>query len=296
MINELHPDMSLSEVKDLTANIFSSWSETARLDAGTLLGHILGKSRAWIAAHPDARLNDQEYKALVKALGKISSGIPLPYVIGHWEFYGLDFIIDPHVLIPRPETELLVDEGLKWFLANPERRLAADIGTGSGCIAVSLAVNMPDLKVYANDISEKALQIARINSRNHGVEQQVNLMQSDLLDALPEPVDAIFANLPYIPSRKLSSLSVYRHEPGLALDGGPDGLEHIRRLMAQCNGKIKSGGMILLEVEAGQGFQALKLAKGIFTSAQISCHQDLARMDRVVSISLSDGSDTISNS
>ncbi len=296
MNNILHHGATLAEAMDLTTGIFSDRSETARLDAGTLLGYILGKTRTWIAAHPDAPLDDQASEILGKALTDVSSGIPLPYIIGHWEFYGLDFIVTREVLIPRPETELMVDKGLEWLSAHPGRRLAADVGTGSGCIAVSLAVNLQELKIYACDISKEALQIASRNIHKHGLEERICLVRSDLLDTLPGPVDAIFANLPYIPTWKLSDLSVTRYEPRVALDGGQDGLELIRKLMVQCHGRIKPGGIILLEIEAGQGPKALQQAKDEFIGAEIQCCQDLAGMNRLITIVLSGGSDTISNS
>lgn len=294
MKNTLHHGATLAEAMDLTTGIFSDWSETARLDAGTLLGYALDKPRTWIAAHPDAQLDDQASEILGKALTDISNGIPLPYIIGHWEFYGLDFIVTREVLIPRPETELMVDKGLEWLSAHPGRRLAADVGTGSGCIAVSLAVKLQDLKIYACDISKEALLIASRNIHKHGLEERICLVRSDLLDSLPEPVDAIFANLPYIPNWKLCDLSVARHEPRVALDGGQDGLDLIRMLMAHCHGKIKPGGIILLEIEAGQGPQAIQQAKNEFITAEVRCYRDLAGMNRLISIALPGGSDTIS--
>ena len=296
MNNTLHHGATLEVAMDLATSMFSDWSETARLDAGTLLGYILDKPRAWIVAHPDAQLGDQEREKLAKALVDVSNGIPLPYIIGHWEFYGLDFIVTQDVLIPRPETELMVDRGLEWLAAHPDRRLAADIGTGSGCIAVSLAVNQRDLKVYASDISKEALQIASRNIHKHGLGERICLAWGDLLDSLPEPVDAIFANLPYIPNSKLDGLSVTRHEPRIALNGGPDGLELIGELMVQCHGKVKPGGIILLEIEAGQGPQTIQQAEDEFTSAEICCYKDLAGMNRLISIVLPGGSDTISAS
>jgi release factor glutamine methyltransferase len=296
MNNTLHHGGTLAEAMDLATGIFSDWSETARLDAGTLLGHVLGKPRTWIVAHPDAQLDDQACQNLGKYLTDVSNGIPLPYIIGHWDFYGLDFIVTRDVLIPRPETELMIDRGLEWFSAHPGCRSAADIGTGSGCIAVSLAVNLQDLRVYASDISKEVLQIASQNIHKHGLEERVFLVCGDLLKSLPEPVDAIFANLPYIPNWKLGGLSVARHEPRVALDGGPDGLELIRRLMAQCHGKVKPGGIILLEIEAGQGPHAMQMAKDEFNTAEIRCYQDLAGMDRLISIAFTGRSDTISAS
>jgi len=288
--------MPLSMAIDLAASVFSEWSETSRLDAGTLLAFVLSKPRTWILAHPDTLLNDSQGKALHLALLEASTGTPLPYLIGHWEFYGLDFIVTRDVLIPRPETELMVDTGLKWLSTNHDRFLAADIGTGSGCIAISLVVNRPELKVYACDISENAIRVAFWNVRKHGVEDRVRLLTGDLLGTLPEPVDVVCANLPYIPSEKLNGLRVARQEPRLALDGGSDGMEQIRRLMAQCLEKVKPGGLILLEIEAGQGSQVINLANSIIKHPEVRCHQDLAGRDRLISIVLSGGSDTINAS
>jgi release factor glutamine methyltransferase len=288
--------MSLSVAIDLAATVFAEWSETSCLDAGTLLAFVLSKPRTWILAHPETQLNDGQCEALHSALSDASTGMPLPYIIGHWEFYGLDFIVTRDVLIPRPETELLVDKGLEWLSNHSGRLLASDIGTGSGCIAISLVVNQPELKVYACDISEKAIQVAFRNARKHGVEDRVHLMTGDLLGALPEPVDMVCANLPYIPSAKLDGLRVAQQEPRLALDGGPEGLDLIRRLMVQCSEKVKPGGLILLEIEAGQGSQVIHMANSILSTPEVRCHQDLAGMDRLISIVLSNGSDTINAS
>jgi release factor glutamine methyltransferase len=292
---EPHPHINLSEAIEMASHGFKATSDTARLDAGTLLGHILGKPRTWVAAHTDYLLNDHEYKALRNALAEVAAGIPLPYIVGHWEFYGLDFVISRDVLIPRPETEIMVDMGLKWLLSNPGRRVASDVGTGSGCIAVSLAVNLPELSVFACDISKEALRIANKNIRKHEVENQVTLIRGDLLADLPEPVDILFANLPYIPDWKLDGLRVSKHEPRLALDGGPDGLSLIRRLILQCEEQVIPGGAILLEIEAGQGSEVVKLVQETFPTAEVCCHQDLAGMDRIISILLPGGPDKIND-
>jgi release factor glutamine methyltransferase len=294
MQNKSDPEMTLVEALVKAANLFADRSGTARLDAGTLLGHVMGRSRAWIATHPETQLSRKECEHLAKVLEDISAGIPLPYVIGQWEFFGLDFYITPEVLIPRPETELLVETALKWFAQHPGRRVAADIGTGSGCIAISLAVSLPDLMIYASDISEGALQVATRNIRKHGVEWRIQVLKGDLLDPIKVPIDMLCANLPYIPNVKLDSLEVAHQEPRLALDGGIDGLDKIRQLLVQSIGKIKPGGIILLEIESGQGAQAVALACTIYPTAAVYSHQDLAGLDRILSIELPGDSDSFS--
>jgi release factor glutamine methyltransferase len=231
----------------------SAVSETPGLDAQVLLAAVSGRGRSWALAHPEAHLTDEQTTALEAALLRLEGGEPLPYVLGKWEFYGLDFALSPAALIPRPETELLVEQALGWLRAHPGRRWAADVGTGSGCIAVALAVNIPDLKILASDLSAEALQLAGDNARRHEVWERLSLVQADLLPLAGRSFDLICANLPYIPSRKLKGLKVSAHEPLLALDGGPDGLDLIRRLLDRAPESLAPDGLLLLEIEASQG-------------------------------------------
>ncbi len=261
-------------------------SDTPALDAQTLLAHVTGKPRAWLLAHPELTLTPEQERALEAALARLERGEPLPYVLGHWEFYGLDFLVTPDVLIPRPETELLVEHAIEWLTAHPGRRLAADVGTGSGCIAVALASHVPDLRVIATDISPAAIEIARRNARRLGVEGRLEFHCCDLLPEPPLPLDVLCANLPYIPSATLRGLDVYRREPSLALDGGPDGLDLIRRLLQIAPRHLSPGGLVLMEIEASQGAAALALAYDAFVDARITLHQDLAGRDRLLSIQL----------
>ncbi len=188
-------------------------SETPELDAQVLLAHVLDKSRTWIAAHPEAHLTKSKLASIKKALSRLEAGEPLPYILGHWEFFGLDLEITPDVLIPRPETELLVERAIKWLNAAPERRTVADIGTGSGCISIAIAKNIPDVKVVATDISLPALEIAHRNVRKHGVENHIAFVQCDLLPSHPYSLptdmhfDLICANLPYIPTENPAEIS-----------------------------------------------------------------------------------------
>jgi release factor glutamine methyltransferase len=257
-------------------------SETAWLDARTLLSHLLGSPHAWVLAHPEQELTDEQARRLEACLVRLSAGEPLPYILGHWEFFGLDFSLSPHVLIPRPETELLVEEAINWLQINPERRKAVDVGTGSGCIAISLAKHMPHITVTACDLSEQALRLAQHNAQQHGVAGRLSFLRSDLLSAITGQVDLICANLPYIPSPKLQELDVARGEPHLALDGGDDGLELIARLVDQARYRLAQDGLMLLEIEATAGGEALTLVKRAFPSARIELLPDLAGLDRLI--------------
>jgi release factor glutamine methyltransferase len=270
-------------------------SETASLDVQVLLAHILQKPRAWVLAHPEALLTLQQERVLDQAVQRLQAGEPLPYVLGEWEFYGLPFIVTPAVLIPRPETELLVDYAIQWLERRPEllrcltARLAVlDVGTGSGCIAVALAARLPGLKIAATDLSPSALEVARRNTSRHQVAAQICLLQSDLLSAFsPQPTfHLICANLPYIPQETLPNLPVYSREPALALDGGSGGLTLLRQLLHQAVSCLAPGGLLLLEIEASQGQVVPALARQVFSSAAVDLHRDLAGCDRLVSIHL----------
>lgn len=261
-----------------------STSDTPGLDAQVLLAHILGVGRAWVIGHPEAELDDHQEQALENALQRLVAGQPLPYVLGEWEFFGLTLALTPQVLIPRPETELVVERALAWLDENPDRRQVVDVGTGSGCIAITLAVNVPDLQVIAIDCSSEVLQVAHNNARRHAVEKRVQLVQSDLMKMLQGSYDLICANLPYIPTLTLQNLAVYQREPSLALDGGPRGLDLIERLLRQSPSRLARGGLLLLEIEASQGSEVHKLALEAFPGVEVQVLADLAGHDRVVSI------------
>ena len=261
-----------------------STSDTPGLDAQVLLAHILGVGRAWVIGHPEAELDDQQEQALEGALLRLAAGQPLPYVLGEWEFFGLSFVLTPQVLIPRPETELLVELALAWLDENPDRRRAVDVGTGSGCIAITLAVKVSDLQVAVVDCSAEALKVARRNAHRHNVQDQVQLIQTDLIDVLEGPFDLICANLPYIPKSTLKNLAVFRREPTLALDGGLRGLDLIERLLKQSPSRLARGGLLLLEIEASQGAEVHTLACEAFPGAEVQVLADLAGHDRVVRI------------
>jgi release factor glutamine methyltransferase len=259
-------------------------SETATLDAQVVMAHVLGRARAWVLAHPEALLDPLLAARLNQAASRLAVGEPLPYVLGHWEFYGLEFEVGPAVLIPRPETELLVETALAWLRNHPAARRIADVGTGSGCIAVALAANVPGLIIYACDHSRGALEVARRNATGHGLTGSMHFFQGDMLSAMQTSLDLICANLPYIPQETLASLSVSAHEPQLALDGGPDGLAAIRRLVTDAPRLLAPGSLCLFEIEAGQGPAVISLAQSAFPGAEIRLSKDLNGQDRLLSI------------
>lgn len=212
---------------------------------------------------------------------KIYGGGPKQYQQGWTEFYKLKFKLTPDVLIPRPETELLVDEVLKL---NPAKVI--DLGTGSGCIAISIAKNLPQVKIVAVDISDKALLIAEQNAKFHKVENQIILLKGDLVDFLPKGAkfDVIVANLPYIPTARLMLIDpmVTEFEPMLALDGGRDGFELYCRLFQQMKENQIFPKVLIAEIDAEQGQAALAEVKQYFPSAQAVIKQDLAKLDRIL--------------
>lgn len=261
-------------------------SDTPSLEAQLLVAHVLGVTRTWVLAHPEGSVESERLEEFEELLTRLEGGEPLPYLLGSWEFFGLPFAVSPDTLIPRPETELLVEHALGWLQAHPKQRRLVDVGTGTGCIAISLGVRIPDLKIWACDLSISALQLARENARRLGTAAQMTFIQSDLLGPFSkaQPFDLITANLPYIPSSQLHTLPVARWEPVEALDGGVDGLAIIRRLLAEAPPRLAPGGLALLEIEANQGSRSCELARKAFPGASVQIIQDLAGNDRLIKI------------
>lgn len=255
--------------------------EDEALEAELLLRHTLNIDRAGLYAEPEGALTSQQKADFWDKVERRVKGIPSAYITGVREFYGLEFYVDDSVLIPRPETELLVEKAIE-IARNYSSPVIADIGTGCGAIAISLAVNLPRAFLFATDISQKALDTGRRNCERHKVERRVRLYTGDLLEPLPDPVDIIAANLPYVRTADLPTVNTNGYEPRLALDGGEDGLDVIRRLCAQVNGELKPGGSLLLEIGLGQRAEVVNLLQTLFSSAQISVTPDLNSIDRVV--------------
>ena len=278
----------LSEITNRLASI----SDTPDLDASVLIAQLIDKTRTWVLAHPDLTLTSAQQRRLKESLTQLEDGMPLPYVLGHWEFFGLDFDITRDVLIPRPETELLVEKAITWLQKSKVRRTVADIGTGSGIIAVSIAVNSPAVKILATDISPQAIAVAEKNARKFDVDDRIKFELCDILPTKPvsfstdDHFDLLCANLPYIPTETLQGLPVYGREPTLALDGGKDGLDLFRKLMRIAPEWMAPNSLILLEIESTLAVQALTLACDMFSSAEIHLHKDLAGRDRLLEIML----------
>ena len=309
--------------------------ESPRLDAELLLAHVLEANRSTILAWPERRLTPKQltsYRALIIRRARRE---PLAYIVGHREFFDLDFVIDARVLVPRPETELLVEHALRLardFIHGPRHPSAsndarlghckkqaplardeaaapgsegdcfvaggapcrekavprglclADVGAGSGAIAVTLAVHLPQAKVYALDGSAEALAVTAKNAQGHGVAGRVCCLQGDLLEPLPVAVDLVTANLPYVTTAEWEGLppEIRDHEPHAALDGGPDGLALICRLLETVGEHLRPGGAVLLEIGASQGEAVTRLAEGSFPCAEVRLYQDYAGLDRLV--------------
>ena len=250
----------------------------------SLIAHVVQRPKTWLLAHPEEHLSKAQADQLEEMVQRLEAGEPLPYLIGKQEFFGLEFEVNASVLIPRPETELLVEAALEWLQAYPSARQGFDVGTGSGCIAISLVSRCPNLQMLATDISADALQVATRNSLKHNAANRISFAQCDLIPENPQPVDLVCANLPYIPTEKLIEVNSLAWEPSLALDGGENGLELICQLLQKLPSFLNRPALILLETEATLGEQTLQLAKSNFPDAEVSLHRDLFERDRMVRI------------
>ena len=261
----------------------------ARLDAEVLLRDVLGIEQTELALSMDEALCATAEREFYQRLLRRAAREPVAYITGRKEFWSLDFVVTPEVLIPRPETELLVEMALKLSTrslgASPRKIL--DLGTGSGAIAVSLAKERPQARICAVDISSAAIEVARLNARRHGVEERIDVFCGDLFGPVAEEgesFDLIVANPPYIRSGDLAGLApeIQKWEPVTALDGGVDGLLYYRRIIAEAGDYLKGGGSILLELGDGMGEAVARLFAdtGGFAPAQV--HRDYAGKERVI--------------
>jgi release factor glutamine methyltransferase len=274
----------LEVLQSTTAYFARRGIEQPRLNIEHLLADSLGKRRLDLYLEFDRQLTEGELGTLRDKVRRRADHEPLQHVLGHWDFYGRTFATDARALVPRPETELLVEEVLERLPAAEDgiSRLVADVGTGSGVIAITVALERPAVRVLAIDREAGALSLARENAERHLVGERVKFLVGDLLTCLQEPVHAVVANLPYIPSEEIPQLSPeVRRDPPTALDGGADGLHLIRRLVKEAPARLKSGGWLFLEVGAGQAPAAVALLahenyRDIFT------RKDYQGADRVV--------------
>ena len=270
------------------------------LAAELLLLHTIGKERAWLYAHPEEQLSAAQEKQFLEMLGRRATGHPVQHLTGHQEFWGLDFEVTPDVLIPRPETEHIIEVTLDRLALREIRDgrpqatdgsglRIADVGTGSGCIAIALAKELPKAKFHASDISQAALTVARRNAVKLGVSQQIEFVKDSLLDHAvvndrePARFDAIVSNPPYIGQREAANLDreVRDHEPAAALYGGEEGYEIYGELIAQAGAHLTPGGLLVLEL----GHNSLPAVQPLLESAEwtrLNVTNDLAGIPRVI--------------
>ncbi|MBO8129404.1 MAG: peptide chain release factor N(5)-glutamine methyltransferase [Peptococcaceae bacterium] len=270
-------------LNDAVAQLKTAGKENPRLDAEVLLSAVLGCDRVLLYREPERDLSLPEAERFCSLVRRRARGVPVAYLLRRKEFMGLDFYVDERVLVPRPETELLLEHGL-GLVGHLKMPVVVDVGTGSGAIAVSFAHRHSGASVHATDISAAALEVAKNNARRHGVEARVSFYCGHLLEPLPGDlagrVDLILANLPYIPSSVIAGLDPeVRAEPHVALDGGADGLHFYRLLEPQARRFLRNGGWLLMEIGSEQGAGA----RNIFDNARwrVMLYQDLAGHDRI---------------
>jgi release factor glutamine methyltransferase len=260
----------------------------ARLDAEFLLRHALGKDRAWLLVHMQDRLDEQGQRPFEQSIERRKLREPLQYITGSQEFWGLPFKVTPDVLIPRPETEFVVEAALK-AVSGIDMPVIVDLCTGSGCIAISLAKELPKARVFATDRSDRAVHMARENARKNGVADRIRFLKGDLFGPLEEMdlrgrIDGIAANPPYVRSGDLTTLQpeVRDFEPEMALVAGPEGTEIAERIIHQAPEYLKPGGSLIMEMGIGQAAALRKIIEKTHQFGPIGIVKDLAGIERII--------------
>lgn len=274
---------TIGAILDWTKQYFSGKGvDNPRLDAEVLLSHILGRDRLYLYVHFDQPLSPAELDAFRVSVRKRAARLPVAYITGEREFYGLRFAVSPAVLVPRPETELLVETVLRQLADKPAARIV-DLGTGSGAIVISLLTRLPAATAVAVDISADALAVAGENAGRHQVDDRLQLRQGDLWEPVSGMVfDVIVSNPPYIAAGDIDSLAPeVRQEPLLALDGGRDGLDFYRRLLRQGAAQLAADGVMAVEIGVGQAEPIRELA-AVSPLAVSEVIADYAGIERIV--------------
>jgi release factor glutamine methyltransferase len=262
---------------------------SARLEAEILLAHTLKISRASLLARLGDAISPEDAAQFAGMVARRAQREPIAYIVGHQEFYGIEFYVDRRVLIPRPETEHLVELALKALRQVPHPEpVIADVGTGSGAIALALARNTHRTRIIATDISPNALAVAQLNAERLGLAERIEFRTADLLEGIPAPIDILVANLPYIPLEREQALprEIRQYEPRVATIAGLDGLSVIRRLLKQVEAHVARSSFIFLEISEEQGEAASGVVNSILPRAQVRVHSDLEGLDRVLEIRL----------
>lgn len=276
----------ISEALTMAAQALSSAGvPEARREAGSLLSFILGKDRTFLIAHGEDPLSDDAFRRFQEGVERRASGEPLQYITGVQDFFGREFRVTPDVLIPRPETELLVEAAIE-MVREASEPVICDVGTGSGCIAVTLLCELHNARAAAVDKSTPALEIAKLNARNHAVSDRIDFVISDCfsaLDAGQYQFDLVVSNPPYVSEEMMAGLQreVKDHEPPVALSPGPDGLSVIRRLISEAPAFLKSEGHLIMEIGFDQGEAVRSLVdEGVWWLREI--RPDLQGIPRIV--------------
>jgi len=272
-------------IKSIRDALVTGGIPDAHLEADTLVTHFLCLERTDIYSKldEDFPVNIEYFQRIVdRRLAKE----PLFYILGYREFYGIPIKLNHHVLIPRQETELLIDIAISLGSKFDKQILTiADIGTGSGAISIAIALHLPLANLIATDISADALSVAYENIKRNTLQHRVSLLQGNLLEPLKMKVDMIVSNLPYIPSKLLETLEPeIQREPKIALDGGPDGLQLINKLLRKSKLYLNPGGIIILEIDPNQNEKLIKLSMGLFPHSSVKTEKDLLGLDRVIII------------
>lgn len=270
-----------------TSALLAGETETPRLDAEILLGHILSLSRTQLCVYWHDSLDAESARRYAQVVRRRAGHEPVAYLVGERAFYDVDLYVDRRVLIPRPETEQIVDEALAWSRGQHGGALRiADVGTGSGALAIVMARYLSRARVWAADISANALRVAAENISRHDLTDRICLVCCDLLGPLLGPFDLIMANLPYVARGEVEFLSpdIREYEPILALDGGEDGLSGIRRLLPQVWDRLAQPGLLLVEIGDQQAKAVVEMAKVYLPSDHVTVLRDYAGLDRVLRV------------
>lgn len=263
----------------------SKTSASPSLDAEVILSHVLKKPREHILANPDRQLNKLLANNFHLFIRQRARGVPVAYITGTKDFYGRSFMVSTAVLIPRPETEKLVDTALAYIKKRSDRLRVLDLGTGSGCIAITLSKELQNKKldICASDISSSALKVARKNAKLLGA--KVRFLKSDLMEKIPEKFDLVVANLPYVPTAEYNkNKKQLRFEPRLAIDGKRQGIVLYRRLLSNLSSHLNSGGALVAEIDPSQKITLSKYAAKYFPHAKVKIMKDLAHRQRYMLI------------
>ncbi len=270
-------------IKKGTIALKTNSIENPNLKARLLMQHIIKKTRKYIIVHDEEELTKKQEEEYRKSIEKIINGTPLQYITHTQEFMKMPFYVNEDVLIPRPDTEILVEEVIN-ISQNINNIKILDMCTGSGAIAISLAKYIKNCEITAVDISEKALKVAKLNSKNNNVENNITFVKSNLFESLAkEKYDIIVSNPPYIKQEVISKLSKeVQKEPRIALDGGLDGLEFYRKIVNNAYKYLKNNGYLCLEIGYDQKNQVIEILKSEKKYSEIYCKKDLAENDRVI--------------